>query len=119
VWQPSQLRIADCQALGYFLQMTTRLYPRQIRDKLQLSRLLEDLLYLLASEPMCTPVATLAFNTKIPISVFTRLTNLQHAPEDAANVQLEDFYTVFSNVTVRYPTIKLWRLPDQTVFITW
>jgi hypothetical protein len=90
--------------------MTTRLYPRQIRDKLQLSRLLEDLLHLLA---------TLAFNTKIPISVFTRLTNLQHAPEDAANVQLEDFYTVFSNVTVRYPTIKLWRLPDQTVFITW
>jgi len=94
-----------------------RLYPRQIQDKIFLSRLLEQYLSALADSPMQVQVKTLAYDSQIPESVFQRLRLLHRQPEDAPNINAEDFHILFSNILFRYPTVKMWLQDDGTVFI--
>ncbi|HNE29401.1 MAG TPA: hypothetical protein PKL15_15405 [Saprospiraceae bacterium] len=95
-----------------------RVYPRQIRDKLRLSLLLDQLLCLLADSPLQVSLRALSYDTHIPAGVFERLSTLRHDPADAPNIELEDFYIVFSNVLFRYPTVKIFRQADGELFFT-
>lgn len=86
-----------------------RIYPRRITDKFELSRLLAAYIAYLADSPLQVTLKALAHDTQIPESVFVRLMALRHTPEDAANIEAEDFHILFSNVMFRYPTVKMWR----------
>jgi len=93
-----------------------RLYPRQIKDKFYLSRLLEKYLTTLEESPMQVRLRVLAYNSKIPESIFRRLMNLHNNPEDAPNINAEDYHILFSNILFRYPTVKMWLQDDGEVF---
>ncbi|MCW5923186.1 MAG: hypothetical protein KIS77_12620 [Saprospiraceae bacterium] len=93
-----------------------RIYPRQIKDKFYLSRLLEQYLTTLEESPMQVKLRALAYNSKIPESIFRRLMNLHRNPEDAPNINAEDYHILFSNIMFRYPTVKMWLQDDGEVF---
>lgn len=93
-----------------------RIYPRRIADKLELSRLLAAYIAYLADSPLQVTLKALAHNTQIPEAVFVRLMALHHTPEDADNIEAEDFHIAFSNVMFRYPTIKMWRHNNGELF---
>lgn len=93
-----------------------RLYPRHIQDKLYLSRLLEKYLATLEASPMHVTLRALAYNSKIPESIFRRLMHLHHDPDDAPNINAEDYHILFSNIMFRYPTVKMWLQDDGEVF---
>ncbi|MBX2890752.1 MAG: hypothetical protein KF734_07500 [Saprospiraceae bacterium] len=93
-----------------------RIYPRQIKDKFYLSRLLEEYLTTLEESPMQVKLRALAYNSKIPESIFRRLMNLHRNPEDAPNINAEDYHILFSNIMFRYPTVKMWLQDDGEVF---
>lgn len=95
-----------------------RIFPRQIRDKMLLSRLLDQLLELLTDSPLQVSLRTLSYDTHIPACVYERLAALHREPEDAPNIEQEDFYIVFSNVLFRYPTVKIFRQADGKLFFT-
>ncbi len=93
-----------------------RIYPRQIKDKFYLSRLLEQYLTTLEESPMQVRLRALAYNSGIPESIFRRLMNLHNNPEDAPNINAEDYHILFSNIMFRYPTVKMWLQDDGEVF---
>lgn len=93
-----------------------RIYPRSIKDKFYLSRLLELLLQTLESCPLQVSLRALSYDSHIPESILTRLAQLHCHPEDAMNINTEDFYVVFSNVLFRYPTVKIFEQPDGSIF---
>jgi hypothetical protein len=37
-------------------------------------------------------------------------------PEDAPNIHPEDYHILFANILFRYPTVRLYELPDGSVF---
>ncbi len=82
-----------------------------------LSRLLEQYLAALEQSPMQVRLKALAYDSQIPESVFQRLVLLHRNPEDALNINAEDFHILFSNILFRYPTVKMWLLDDGSVFI--
>lgn len=94
-----------------------RLFPRQIQDKFYLSRLLEQYLTTLAESPLQVRLKALSYDAQIPESVFQRLMDLHRNPEDAPNINADDFHILFANVMFRYPTVKMWLQEDGTVFI--
>jgi hypothetical protein len=94
-----------------------RLRPRNIQDKIFLSQLLELYLQSLIDSPLEVRLKALAFDTRIPESVFHRLTNLHRNPEDASNIDAEDFHILFSNIQFRFPTVKLWQDELGNIFI--
>lgn len=94
-----------------------RLRPRNIQDKIFLSQLLELYLQTLMDSPLEVRLKALAFDTRIPESVFHRLMNLHRNPEDAPNIEAEDFHILFSNIQFRFPTVKLWQDNRGAVFI--
>ena len=93
-----------------------RIYPRQIKDKFYLSRLLGQYLTTLEESPMQVRLRALAYNSQIPESIFRRLMNLHNNPEDAPNINAEDYHILFSNIMFRYPTVKMWLQDDGEVF---
>lgn len=93
-----------------------RIYPRQIQDKFYLSRLLESLLQTLEECPLQVRLRALSYDSHIPESIFVRLKNLHRHPEDAPNINAQDFHIVFSNVLFRYPTVKMYEQDDGSVF---
>lgn len=93
-----------------------RIYPRQIQDKLYLSRLLEQYVTTLEESPMQVKLRALAYNSKIPESIFIRLMNLHRNPADAPNINAEDYHILFSNIMFRYPTVKMWLQEDGQIF---
>lgn len=93
-----------------------RIYPRQIQDKFYLSQLLEKYLAALEGSPMQVKLRALAYNSKIPESIFRRLMNLHRNPEDAPNINAQDFHILFSNIMFRYPTVKIWLQDDGDIF---
>ena len=93
-----------------------RIYPRQIKDKFYLSRLLEQYLTTLDESPMQVRLRALAYNSQIPESIFRRLMNLHHNPEDAPTIHAEDYHILFSNIMFRYPTVKMWLQDNGEVF---
>lgn len=93
-----------------------RLYPRQIQDKFFLSRLLEQYLAVLAESPLEVKLKALAYDTRIPESIFRRLMDLHRTPSDAVNINANDFHILFSNIMFRYPTVKMWLQDDGEVF---
>ena len=94
-----------------------RLYPRQLTDKMELSRLLERYLDSLHHSPLEVKLRALAYDSGIPEAILLRLQNLHHNPADAPNIRVEDYYTVFSNLLFRYPTVRFWVMPDNTIYI--
>ena len=93
-----------------------RLYPRAIQDKELLSAMLDK--YLCAFEDILhVNISDLSYCTRIPEKVILRLRNLRNCPEDAENLVPEDFHTVFSNITIRYPTLKIWQQSSGEIFI--
>jgi hypothetical protein len=95
----------------------TRLNPHRIQDKFYLSYLLEQYLTALETSPMQVRLSDLAYDSRIAEPIFRRLMALQHHPEDAEHIQVEDFHIVFSNILFRYPTVKMWGQPNGDVFI--
>lgn len=93
-----------------------RIYPRQIQDKFYLSRLLEKYLTTLEESPMQVKLRALAYDSRIPESIFRRLMNLHNNPADAPNINAEDFHILFSNIMFRYPTVKMWLQDDGEIF---
>jgi hypothetical protein len=93
-----------------------RIYPRRIEDKFFLSQLLEKYLGALADSPMQVRLKALSYDSGIPESIFQRLMRLQYEPEDAANINAEDFHIVFSNIMFRFPTVKIWEETDGTIY---
>jgi len=93
-----------------------RIYPRQIQDKFYLSRLLEKYLTTLEESPMRVKLRALAYDSRIPESIFRRLMNLHRDPADAPNINAEDFHILFSNIMFRYPTVKMWLQDDGEIF---
>lgn len=94
-----------------------RIFPRSVQDKFYLSYILEQYLTALEESPLQVGVATMASDTRIPVSIFRRLVDLQRNPEDAEHIQAEDFHILFSNMLFRYPTVKIWQQPDGGIFI--
>ncbi|MCB9305009.1 MAG: hypothetical protein H6565_00275 [Lewinellaceae bacterium] len=93
-----------------------RIYPRQIQDKYYLSRLLEQYLQILAESPMHVQVKALAYDADIPEPVFHRMAALHRNPEDAPNIEANDYHILFSNILFRYPTVRIWEQNDGSVF---
>ncbi|MEQ1747335.1 MAG: hypothetical protein ABMA02_18030 [Saprospiraceae bacterium] len=93
-----------------------RIYPARIRDKMYLSRLLDQLLLVLYESPLQVHVRALSYDSQIPECIFLRLQNLHRNPEDAVNINAEDYHILFANILFRFPTIRVYELPDQTVF---
>jgi hypothetical protein len=94
-----------------------RIYPRHIRDKFYLSRLLELYLKALAESPLAVTLRALSYDAAIPESVIDRLRNLHRNPADSPNIDPEDYHILFANLMFRYPTVKLWETARQEVFI--
>ena len=94
-----------------------RLRPRNFQDKLFLSRLLDLYLQALMDSPLEVRLKALAFDTRIPESVFQRLMHLHRNPEDAPNIDAEDFHILFSNIQFRFPTVRLWLDEQGEIFI--
>ncbi len=92
-----------------------RLHPYQIRDKFYLSRLLELYITTLQESPLELRLKALAYDTCIQESIFYRLMGLYRHPEDASNIQAEDFHILFSNIMFRFPTVKMWRTDDGEI----
>lgn len=65
---------------------------------------------------MQVKLRALAYNSKIPESIFRRLMNLHRNPEDAPNINAQDFHILFSNIMFRYPTVKIWLQDDGDIF---
>ena len=95
-----------------------KIHPRQIQDKMYLSRLLDQLLHALEESPMQVRVKALSFDSGISEAIFERLRTLHRHPEDARNIHAQDFHIVFSNVLFRYPTVKLYEQADGEVFFS-
>lgn len=94
-----------------------RIRPRQIQDKFYLSRLLELYITTLQESPLELRLKSLAYDTRIPESIFHRLMNLYRNPVDAPNINAEDYHILFSNIMYRFPTVKMWLTEDgETVF---
>jgi hypothetical protein len=94
-----------------------RLRPSNLQDKIFLSQLLELYLQTLINSPLEVRLKALAFDTRIPESVFHRLMNLHRNPEDAPNIEAKDFHVLFANIQFRFPTVKLWLDATGGVFI--
>lgn len=94
-----------------------RIFPRNLQDKFQLSFILERYLSALEEPPWQLRLAMLAYETRIPETIFLRLVNLQRNPADAINIEADDFHILFSNITSRYPTVKIWQADDGEIFI--
>ena len=94
-----------------------RILPRNIHDKFQLSFILEQYLAALQESPLQVGLTTLAYDTRIPAPVFQRLMNLRLNPDDAPNINAEDFHILFSNLLFRYPTLKIWETQDGAIYI--
>ncbi len=93
-----------------------RIYPRLIKDKFYLSRLLEQLLITLETCPLQVQLRALSYDSHIPEAIFIRLAHLHQYPEDAANIHAQDFHIVFSNILFRYPTVKIFEQADGSLF---
>ena len=93
----------------------TRLHPRQIQNKFYLSRLLELYITTLQESPLELRLKGLAYDTGIQESIFRRLMNLYCNPEDAPNINAEDFHILFANIMFRFPTVKMWLTEDGEV----
>jgi hypothetical protein len=94
----------------------TRIYPKRISDKMALSRLLEQYLAVLAEPPLSADVQKLAYEVQIPANILLRLASVHRNPEDAPGIEVQDFHTVFSNVMIRFPALKIWRMEDGAIF---
>lgn len=93
-----------------------RLYPRRIRNKFFLSRLLDLYLCELQTSDLHVSLKALAYNSDIPETVFTRMIQLYKNPADAGQIRTGDYHIVFSNIMFHYPTIKIWLHKDGSVF---
>lgn len=85
-----------------------RIYPARIQDTTQLSALLSGLLKALAEPPLEQHLDTVSRVSSIPKNILQRLVDLQHQPEDAANVTAQDFHIVFANILFHYPTVRMY-----------
>jgi hypothetical protein len=92
-----------------------RLRPRHIHDKFFLSELLEMYLEVLQNSPLEVRLRALAYDTRIPESVFRRLMNLHRNPEDAPNIEVADYHILFSNIQFRFPTVRIWQDKDGRI----
>lgn len=86
-----------------------RLRPKHIQDKFFLSELLERYLEVLQNSPLEVRLRALAYDTRIPESVFQRLMNLHRNPEDAPYIEASDYHILFSNIQFRFPTVRIWQ----------
>ncbi|MBK8969413.1 MAG: hypothetical protein R3D58_08475 [Saprospiraceae bacterium] len=93
-----------------------RLYPSKIQDKFYLAKILEQLIQTLENSPLQVPLKSLSFDTQIPESIFHRLQNLHNDPADAPNINAQDYHILFSNILFRYPTVRIYALPDESIF---
>ncbi|MBK9338403.1 MAG: hypothetical protein IPM98_18410 [Lewinellaceae bacterium] len=93
-----------------------RIYPARIQDKFYLSRLLNQLLETLETCPLQVHLKVLSYDAQIPECIFRRLQTLHSNPDDAANINAEDYHILFANILFRYPTVHLYELPDGSVF---
>lgn len=84
---------------------------------MHLSRLLDQLLSALEESPLQVHLKALSYDAQIPEPIFHRLKNLHGQPDDAPNITAEDFHILFSNILFRYPTVRMYQLPGQYVFI--
>ena len=94
-----------------------RIFPRNIQDKFFLSEILCKYLAVLQDSPLQVRVEDLAFDTRIQAVIFRRLANLSLNPDDATNIASEDYHILFSNILIRYPTVKIWQQDDGGIFI--
>jgi hypothetical protein len=94
-----------------------RIYPRHIRDKFYLSRLLELYLKALAESPLAVTLRALSYDAAIPETIINRLQHLHCNPADSPNIDPEDYHILFANLMFRYPTVKLWETDQHQVFI--
>ena len=94
-----------------------RLHPRRLHDKLLLSQLFDRFLTALQQSPLEVKLRALSYDSGIPEAVLLRLQNLHRHPEDAPNIDAEDYHIVFANLLFRYPTIRLWRQRNGELFI--
>ncbi|MFN0033689.1 MAG: hypothetical protein ACKVUS_01395 [Saprospiraceae bacterium] len=93
-----------------------RLHPRDIKDKFYLSRLLELYITTVQESPLELRLKAIAYDSQIPEYIFHRLMNLYRNPEDAPNINPEDFYILFANIMFSFPTVKMWLTNDGEVF---
>jgi hypothetical protein len=93
-----------------------RIYPARIHDKLYLSRLLDLLLHTLAECPLQVQRRALSYDAQIPESIFERLQYLHRHPEDAPNINAQDYHILFANILFRYPTVRLYEQADGSIF---
>lgn len=95
-----------------------RIQPKTIKNPVFLSRLLEFYLYTLEQSAYQVTLKNLAWDTKIPESIFRRMLNYYRATENDHEITAADFHIVFANVMVHYPTAKCWWDVDGQVFVS-
>lgn len=93
-----------------------RLYPRRLRNRIFLSRLLESYVQHLEQSELRVSLRMLAYNIGVSEPVLLRMTRLYRQPEEADEIVTDDFHIVFSNVMFHFPTIRIWLLDDGSLF---
>lgn len=93
-----------------------RVYPHSICDVAELSRLLDLLLHTLQHSPLQTSLKALSYDTAIPESIFRRLAGLHRLQKNDPEVKPQDFHILFANILFRFPTLRIFRNGDGSIF---
>jgi hypothetical protein len=93
-----------------------RVYPHSIRDVMELSKLLDLLLHTLEHSPLQTSLKALSYDTAIPESIFRRLAALHRLQKSDPEVKAQDFHILFANILFRFPTLRIFRNKDGSIF---
>ncbi len=88
----------------------------QIQDPHRLSRLLDALLQTLENSAFQVSLQRLSYDTHIPECVLERLRNLHRATEPASDIEPKDFHVILPHILFRYPTVRVFELPDGSFF---
>lgn len=95
-----------------------RLVPKNIKNPVFLSRLLEFYLYSLEQSSYHVTLKNLAWDTGIPEKILTRMLHYYRTPSDHNDISPADFHIVFANIMIQYPTVRLWWDTDGQVFVS-
>ena len=93
-----------------------RVHPQGILDVMELSRLLDLLLYTIGHSPLQTTLKALSYDTAIPESIFHRLAGLHRKTKPDQEVTPQDFHILFANILFRFPTIRIFRNTDGSIY---
>jgi hypothetical protein len=86
-----------------------RINFHHIKDTLQLSSILDQILLVLVDSDLKVTPKSLSYDTEINELTFDILRNLKNTPDWFDKFSANDFHAVLSSILFRYPTLKIWK----------